>query len=346
MPQLFVIGNESTITLIEGLPPLQLFIPDFAATDRMWSASLDGGSYTWGPVEYVSTAVHPFKQASCTVLGDDLHMVLVTNGEIWHDIRYGANRTLQGQNQVAGLPGTRFFDISCAAVGGDLHVVAYANGAVFHNIRFGHDGSWQGFLPIPGTIGRAFGSVFQGAITCASVGDDLHVVGIIQGNAWHNIRYGDRSWQGFAHVHGPNNEGHGDITSVACASTTGGELQVIGLVHGAVWHALRNSQGTWTAFNQPGINGESINDPSRPFNSISCCGVNPIFHIVAIRCWVDEGVGVAPIAFQDGFHVMRAADGVWNTPDINSLSTYVDEGDGSPINFMPGPVACAMLYTA
>jgi hypothetical protein len=50
--------------------------------------------------------------------------------------------------------------------------------------------------------------------------------------------------QAFQHLHGPNNEGLGPFSSIACTGT-GSSLQVFGLISGNIWYTNRDSNGNW-----------------------------------------------------------------------------------------------------
>ncbi len=141
----------------------------------------------------------PFTVVGCAGVGSNLHVVSLTgDGKLWHTIRFadGSWQPFFGDvnAQESNDPGP-FTAISCAGIGGNLHVVSLTgDGKLWHTIRFAN-GTWQ----------SAFGDVNAqeandpgpfAAVSCAGVGDDLHVIGLAgNGRLWHTIRFVDGTWQ-------------------------------------------------------------------------------------------------------------------------------------------------------
>lgn len=106
------------------------------------------------------------------------------------------------------------------------------------------------------------------AISCANGLDRaLHVVGLVDGNVWYGTRLGNESWQPFQHVHGPKNDGVGDVISVACATEPNGTLHVVGLVQGNIWHGVRHVSGAWDGFEHV---HSPKNDGVGDFTTVTC----------------------------------------------------------------------------
>jgi hypothetical protein len=163
-----------------------------------------------------------FKSVACASIGNDLHVVgLAANGNIWHTIRFppGFPNPFDWQPwgdvtaTVAAIssprlgmgiaPGSRFSEISCASIGGNLHVVGlHSNGSIYHTIRFPTD--WQPWGNVSATVQNNPGGQFAAEISCASIGGNLHVVGLhSNGSTYHTIRFPTGSpidWQPWGNV--------------------------------------------------------------------------------------------------------------------------------------------------
>ena len=163
-------------------------------------------------------------------------MVGIVNGQLWHTIR---NATPSWQptfglveSQESNNPGA-FTAISCAGVGNELQVVGIVNGQLWHKIR-NPNGTWQSsFGLIEGQESNNPGAFSE--ISCAGVGNELEVVGIVNGQLWHTIRDATPSWQGFfGLVEGQESNNPGAFTEISCGgvATAPGvdELQVVGIV--------------------------------------------------------------------------------------------------------------------
>ena len=130
----------------------------------------------------------------CAGVDGALHMVAVIGGALWHR-RRSASATWSDYTKIATPAAAGAFTaVSCAGFAGSLSVVGVANrGAstnLWHTIRKS-DGSWQrsmGNIKDPGHD-RTFT-----AVSCATVGDDLHVLAVSNGDLRHTIRYASGKW--------------------------------------------------------------------------------------------------------------------------------------------------------
>src|SRR5207302_588690 len=129
-----------------------------------------------------------FSAISCAGVGNELQLVGIVDGQLWHTIspaeRRGRNvcGLIEGQEQ--NNPGA-FSAISCAGVGNELQLVGIVDGQLWHTIRHA-DGTWQsGFGLIEGQEQDNPGAF--SAISCAGVGNELQLVGIVDGQLWHTI---------------------------------------------------------------------------------------------------------------------------------------------------------------
>jgi hypothetical protein len=136
-----------------------------------------------------------------------LHVVGVGNANLWHTIRR-RDRSWQSsfgviEDEVSGGP-PAFTSFGC--VGGvqgtldSLQVVGGGDGNLWHTIR-NEDGSWQPSFgriedQVMGGPSRDQGQPGFTAVGCANDGENMHVVGVGDGQLWHTIRNNaDGSWQ-------------------------------------------------------------------------------------------------------------------------------------------------------
>jgi hypothetical protein len=172
-----------------------------------------------------------FSAISCAGVGNQLQVVGIVGGRLWHTIR-NADGSWQPsfglvESQEHNNPGA-FSAISCAGVGNQLQVVGIVGGQLWHTIR-NADGSWQPSFGLVESQEHNNPGAFS-AISCAGVGNQLHVVGIVGGQLWHTIRNADGSWQpNFGLVESQENDNPGVFGAISCAGV-GNQLQTIGIV--------------------------------------------------------------------------------------------------------------------
>ena len=161
-----------------------------------------------------------FTAVSCAGVGDDLHLVALTaDGGMWHTSRHPDGSWEPSFEDVKARqsndPGY-FTAVSCAGVGDDLHLVALtADGGMWHTSRH-PDGSWEpSFKDVKARQSNDPG--YFTAVSCAGVGDDLHLVALTaDGGMWHTIS-GPDAWQpSFGDVKGQESNDPGCFTAVGC----------------------------------------------------------------------------------------------------------------------------------
>jgi hypothetical protein len=167
-------------------------------------------------------------------LDADLHVVVVGyGGRVWHTIRFADSWQPFGDVVAAtGSSPGEFRDVGCANVNGDLHVVGITSeGKLWHTIRHTAAYNWDPFRDVTQTQAGNPGNFTS--ISCAALGDQLHVVGITTaGGIFHTIRFPD-SWQPFGDVKGVTGGPPSALyagSRVACANV-GGNLHVACFAH-------------------------------------------------------------------------------------------------------------------
>ena len=291
---------------------------------------------SWQPLAAVgpqSTLPGPFSAISAAGADDPpvLQLVGISGGRLWHTQR-GYTGTWQPAfgdvaSQLHTDPG-RFTAVDCAAsdeLEVELQVVGVVGGRLQLTIRSG-DGTWRGFDDVAGHEQTSPGAFSD--VACAAVdGWDLHVVGIVDGALLHTIRSampgGDATWQAdFGRIATTAAGDPGPFSAVTCTAGTAGELHVLGLVNGALWHTIRHSDGSWQPFGA--IDTQETNHPG-PFTAISAGtttdGTPPAVHVVAVangRVW----------------HTIRHSDGSWQP-------TYGDVDGAAGREGVAASISCA-----
>jgi hypothetical protein len=119
----------------------------------------------------------------------------VIGGGLWHRRRTVSGSWSDYTKITTPAAAGAFTAVSCAGFAGLLSVIGIANRGpstnLWHTIRRS-DGSWQasaGNISDPGHD-RSFT-----AMSCATVGNDLHVLAVNGGNLWHTVRYASGTWK-------------------------------------------------------------------------------------------------------------------------------------------------------
>ena len=131
----------------------------------------------------------------CAGVDGALHLVAVIGGDLWHRRRSASGSWSDYTKIITPAAAGSFTAVSCAGFAGSLFVVGKANRGtstnLWHTIRKS-DGSRQtsvGNIKDPGH-NRSFT-----AASCATVGNDLHVLGVNGGDVWHTVRYASGTWK-------------------------------------------------------------------------------------------------------------------------------------------------------
>ena len=189
------------------------------------------------------------------------------------------------------------------------------DGSIYHNIRY-TDGSWQGWVAVSGYNGAPAFSGPDCAITGLPDGDtQLAAIGV-DGNVYHNIRYSDGSWQGWAPVAGSGGQDRFHATKVALAGLPDGSTQLVAYgTDGTLQLNTRAASGSWRGWSTvPGADGAAA----------------------------FTGSALAVAAMPDGSTQILAVDEegtVWHT-------VHGPDGSWQPWQGLPGPAGAPMKATS
>lgn len=278
---------------------------------------------TWQPWGNVSHAVQQnpglFQFASCATVGNDLHIIAVTNsGDMYHTIRH----TISWQpwssvtKMVADNPG-KFYSGECAGVGDDLHVIGVtASGELYHTIRYTKLNSWQAWGNVTQVVANNPGNLHFKA--CAGIGNELHLLGrtYSSGELYHAIHFADGHWQPWHNIT-PKVGGLG-TPQIICAGI-GEDLHIVGGGSGATVHTIRDSVGVWQAWDDaPEIINLAGTEP------LSCasvgCGNCMDLHLLDGALF---GSLYHTIRFTNKWQAwVNVASKIANAPSNGSLSTH------------------------
>ncbi|MDM7829881.1 hypothetical protein [Cellulomonas edaphi] len=167
--------------------------------------------------------------------------------------------------------------------------------------------TWDARHAMPAVGGVAWDGPDITAMAATSTYDpEVHTFALVAGNLWHSRNLG-----GFAHVHGPNNEGIGDFTHVAAAGDRS-RVHVVGLIKGNVWHGIWDpgpdgTRDEWTGFNH--LHGPNNEPHGRELVDVACAVAGSTVH-------EPTGPGgdlhvVAVLRGSTVWHNIRYPDGSW-----------------------------------
>ncbi|WP_405363358.1 DUF1906 domain-containing protein [Kitasatospora sp. NBC_00085] len=181
--------------------------------------------------------------------GSSQELGIGLDGQLYHGVR-AANG---GWSGFAALPGIGTPTMAARRAGiaglpdGSSQVLAIGNdGNVYHQTRFAN-GSWSGFAALPG-IGTA--TMAAGDVAIAGLPDGSSQVLAIgnDGNVYHQTRFANGSWSGFAALPGVNSPRMA-AGRVAITGLPDGSSQVLAIGNdGNVYHQTRFANGSWSGF--------------------------------------------------------------------------------------------------
>ncbi|WP_051709138.1 glycoside hydrolase domain-containing protein [Streptomyces sp. NRRL S-350] len=230
--------------------------------------------------------------------GSSQELGIGLDSQLYHGVR-AANG---GWSGFAALPGIGTPTMAAQRAGiaglpdGSSQVVAIGNdGMVYHQARFA-DGSWSGFAALPGigTPTMAAGDVAiaglpDGSAQVVAIGND--------GIVYHQARFANGNWSGFAAIPGVNSPRMA-ATRVAVAGLPDGSSQILALGNdGIVYHQARFANGSWSGFAAiPGVG-----TPTMAARTVGIAGL-------------PDGSSQVVAIGNDGmvYHQARFANGTWS----------------------------------
>jgi hypothetical protein len=205
---------------------------------------VDGTWTAFSPIPSLSGPVTGAPQVASTALGRELHVFAAdeTGSSLYHTVRREDGTWWNSWKLLRTFSG-RINHIATTRVGTTIDTAVVTGGEIYHAIR-ASDGTWSGWGNIEGAAGE-IGEVYEVAL--AGFGAQLQVVASNGSQVYHAIRYGDASWQRFRRITAFDPY----LAFGVCAANVGGEMQVAFIdtsgTSQVVKHAIRRSDGTWTA---------------------------------------------------------------------------------------------------
>jgi hypothetical protein len=320
-------------------------------------------SNSWQPWGNVTSAVANnlgpmgYGDVACAGIGNDLHVIFATGIGMVHTIRYSNYNSWQPWGSISQtIPNTPagHFYLACAGIGDDLHVIASRTTGpgssglphVYHTIRYS-DSTWQPWGDVSASVGvsSSVPNVPQiRAIACATVGDDLHLVGYSYNYGLvHTIRYSNsNTWQPWGNIRSaiantPADFGIGDI---ACAGI-GDDLHLVVNAYAQAWnptttmfHTVRfDNPRSWQPWGN--VSSGVTNSPG-PLITIACASVRKDLHVIGSK---------KPTATYPGdlLHTIRYSNSMSWQPWGNVSAAITINPLQRRCNFMP--LACTGIGT-
>ncbi|GAA1270817.1 hypothetical protein GCM10009665_68920 [Kitasatospora nipponensis] len=187
---------------------------------------------------------------------------------------------------------------AAAGINGDTHIVAIGGDGHLHHTIVHQPTNGAGMMSGFGDVNAAAGALSNiTQVAAVSIGTDLHVVAVAGGRIYHTIRHDDGTWTKFGDVESGGGTGNlPTITSVALASTSGGQLQIAVVASGKVYHTIRQASGVWGTWGDVA----QAAGATGPVTSVALAGSGGDAQMVVIT---DNG------AHQ--YHTIRYANGTW-----------------------------------
>ncbi|MFJ9844788.1 glycoside hydrolase domain-containing protein [Kitasatospora sp. NPDC101155] len=243
-------GSEAAITGLPGGSSQELGI---GLDSRLYhGVRASNGSWSgFAALADDGTPASQARRAGIAGMPDGSSQVLTigSDGNVYHRIRF-ADGSWSGYGALPGVgtPTMAAGDVAIAGLpDGSAQVLAVGNdGNVYHETRFAN-GSWSGFAPLPG-VNSSRMAASRVAITGLPDGSSQVAVVGGDGNVYHESRFTDGNWSGFAALPG-NGTPTTAARSVGIAGLPDGSSQVAVVGgDGNVYHESRFTNGNWSGF--------------------------------------------------------------------------------------------------
>ncbi|MFC1410938.1 hypothetical protein ACEZCY_15510 [Streptacidiphilus sp. N1-12] len=250
-------GNEEAIAAMPdgsaqvlGIGENGFLYHEVRNTDGTWTGfkpldGLDGNPNFGGP----DVAITGLPDGSSQVVG------IGNNNDLYFRIR-NADGTWTPFSLIPGNGGAASMGAKKVAVAGmpdgSSQVLAYgSDGKLYLDVRSAA-GSWSGWSALDGYGDSAYFSGPDLSIAALPDGSSQILVIGLDGMVYHEVRSAAGVYSGFAPVTGVSTAKMG-ATAVAITGMPDGTAQVAVVgTDGNVWHRVRNTDGTWTAWGKPG----------------------------------------------------------------------------------------------
>ncbi len=212
-----------------------------------------------------------------------------------------------------------------------LRVVLAGSGNVFHTQRNG-DGSWQKAVNrldtgTPGDRGNFT------AVTAAASIDQLHVVGLVDGQPWYSRQRSGGGWVKWAKPTTTRPSAVTSWTAISCAAA-GDNLDVVALAGGALWHTRRKSDTTWQ---QNWVRVTPTSGGPGAFTAVSCVRVGAQTNAVGVaggKLWStsrkSDGSWTAPVQIKASDNHVPGAFTAVSAATVNGRLVVVALSGGRP----------------
>jgi hypothetical protein len=276
--------------------------------------------------------------AQVAIVGLDNH--------VYHEIRFP-----DGNWTGFGALPTTAQDVSIAGMrDGSAQVLIVGNDRVYHEVRY-RDGNWSGFNGLPG-IGTTETAGAK-AVSIAGMPDGSAQVLIIgtDDRVYHQIRYPDGNWSGFAGLPGIGSSDPAGAKAISIAGLPDGSAQVliIGL-DDRVYHEVRYPDGNWSGFGFLSVFAKTIGIAGLPDGSaqLVMTGLNnQVFHEIRYKDgnWSGiaglPGIGTTAPAQAKATSIAGLPDGsaqvlIVGTDDRVYHEVRFKDGNWSGFNGLPG----------
>ncbi|MFD4658299.1 glycoside hydrolase domain-containing protein [Kitasatospora sp. NPDC058444] len=230
--------------------------------------------------------------------GSSQELGIGLDGRLYHGVR-AANGGWSGFAALPddGTPATQARRTGIAGMpdGSSQVLTIGGDGNVYHRIRLA-DGNWSGYGRLPG-VGTpamlasdvAIAGMPDGSAQVLAIGSD--------GNVYHETRFSDGTWSGFAPLSGVNSS-RMTASRVAIAGMPDGSSQVLAIgSDGNVYHESRFTNGVWSGF-------APISGVGAPTMAARTVGIAAL----------PDGSSQVAVVGNDGnvYHESRFTNGVWS----------------------------------
>lgn len=178
--------------------------------------------------------------------------VIGGDGRAYHAVRYrDGNWSAFGGIAGIGTPdaaGAKAISIAGMPNGSAQLLIVGSDDRVYHQIRYA-DGNWSGFQPLPGIGTPDAAGAKAVSITGLPNGSAQVLIVGLDNRVYHEIRYADGNWSGFAGLPGIGSPDPAGAIAVGIAGMGDNSAQVVIVgLDNRVYHEIRYPDGNWTGF--------------------------------------------------------------------------------------------------